>query len=84
MTSKRLSIRIGPKLEENLRRRAKSSGKDESTIVREALEDYLSRTRPPASAYDLAKEAGLIGCVRDAPADLSTNRKYFEGFGESQ
>jgi uncharacterized protein YlxW (UPF0749 family) len=29
------------------------------------------------------EEAGLVGVVKDAPPDLSTNKKYMEGFGES-
>jgi predicted DNA-binding antitoxin AbrB/MazE fold protein len=35
------------------------------------------------SLYDAFHEAGLIGCVNDAPADLSTNPKHMEGFGSS-
>jgi hypothetical protein len=31
------------------------------------------------SCYDLMKD--YIGCVKDAPKDLSTNKAYFEGFG---
>jgi hypothetical protein len=31
----------------------------------------------PHSAYELAQEAGLIGCVRQALKDLSTNRRHF-------
>jgi len=34
------------------------------------------------SAYELAKKARLIGCMRSAPKDLSTNRRHFEGFGD--
>jgi hypothetical protein len=34
------------------------------------------------TAYDRAKEAGIIGVVRNAPADVSTNRKHFDGFGQ--
>ena len=34
------------------------------------------------TAYELAEEAGLIGCVRRAPKDLSTNRHYIEDFGK--
>ena len=35
------------------------------------------------TAYELAEEAGLIGCVRRAPPkDLSTNRRYIEDFGK--
>lgn len=33
----------------------------------------------PVSCYDLAKH--LIGSI-EGPADLSTNKAYFEGFGE--
>ena len=31
------------------------------------------------SCYDLAKD--YIGCIKDAPKDLSTNKTYFEGVG---
>lgn len=33
----------------------------------------------PVSCYDLMKD--YIGCVKDAPKDLSTNKTYFDGFG---
>jgi len=33
------------------------------------------------NAYDLAQELGLIGPVTEAPADLSTNKTHFQGFG---
>jgi hypothetical protein len=33
----------------------------------------------PISCLDIAKK--YIGCV-EGPADLSTNKKYFEGFGQ--
>lgn len=32
--------------------------------------------------YDLLDKAGLIGCIKDAPPDLSSNPKYMEGFGK--
>ncbi len=35
----------------------------------------------PRNAYDAAQELGLIGLITDAPADLSTNKAHFEGFG---
>jgi len=52
--------------------------------VRIALEAYLGRGSSPTSAYELAEEAGLIGCAGRAPKDLSTNRRHFEGFGKSK
>jgi hypothetical protein len=47
------------------------------------------RKRPPQkrvkrSAYELMAEAGLIGCVKGAPKDLSTNKRYFKGFGKDK
>ncbi len=36
------------------------------------------------TAYDVARRAGLIGCLKGAPrspTDLSTNPKHMEGFG---
>ena len=36
------------------------------------------------TAYDVARRAGLIGCIKGAPGsptDLSTNPKHMEGFG---
>jgi hypothetical protein len=50
-------------------------------VVREALEDYLSRDGQPdpISFAALAKE--FIGCVHGGPPDLSSNKKHMKGFG---
>ena len=34
------------------------------------------------TCLDLAKELGLIGVVKGAFSDLSTNKAHFEGFGQ--
>ena len=39
-----------------------------------------SAEQPQLSFYDLTKE--LCGRIKGGPADLSTNPKYMEGFGE--
>jgi hypothetical protein len=52
--------------------------------VRIAVENYLGETVSTGSAYELADAAGLIGCVKHAPKDLSTNRRHFEGFGSGK
>ena len=36
----------------------------------------------PRTMYDALMARGLIGCLEDAPPDLSTNPKYMEGFGQ--
>ncbi len=82
MKSKRISVRVGADLQERLRRRAILLHKDESDIVRDALERLLADPGSGRSALDLAREAGLVGYVPSAPRDLSTNRRHFKGFGE--
>jgi hypothetical protein len=34
-----------------------------------------------ASCYEVAKKARVIGMIKNAPRDLSTNKKYLEGLG---
>ncbi len=84
MSSQRITIRISESLVKRLKKHAGLKGRPESVLVREALENYLGETPISSSAYDLARESGLIGCVRRGRSDLSTNRKHFEGFGESR
>jgi predicted DNA-binding protein len=81
MASPRLSIRITPELERRIHQRARVAGRRPSVLVREVLEQQFADQASAPSCYDLAREAGVIGCVADAPADLSTNPTYFEGFG---
>ncbi|MGA7376486.1 MAG: hypothetical protein WBW36_09085 [Candidatus Sulfotelmatobacter sp.] len=52
--------------------------------MRIALENYLRGESSTGSAYELADAAGLIGCVRRAPKDLSTNRRHFQDFGSGK
>jgi hypothetical protein len=84
MASRRLSVRIEPRLQSDLRRRAALAQKSESEVVREALATYLATTPEGASAYDLALQAGIIGCARAGPRDLSTNPEHFKGFGDKR
>jgi predicted DNA-binding protein len=84
MSSQRITVRISESLVKRLKKHAGMKGRSESVLVREALENYLGEARGSGSAYDLAREASLIGCVRAGPSDFSTNRKHFKGFGESR
>jgi hypothetical protein len=38
----------------------------------------------PQTLHDALVAAGLLGCIVDGPADLSTNPKYMDGFGEHE
>ena len=82
--AKRITVRLPAALQARLERRAKLSGKTESELVRESVEAHLAEEPERESAYDLAKRLGLVGCVKNAPSDLSTNPKYMEGFGKSR
>lgn len=56
-------------------------GVSKSALIREAIEMCLSgdETSRPRSALELV--ADLVGSC-EGPADLSTNKKYMEGFGQ--
>jgi hypothetical protein len=84
MASHRITVRVPKTLGALLRDRSRAKGQTPSDLVRTALETYLGRGVGTHSAYELAKEAGLIGCAGRAPKDLSTNRRHFEGFGKGK
>jgi Arc/MetJ-type ribon-helix-helix transcriptional regulator len=83
MASQRISVRVPRGIVQLLKERSRATGARESEVVREALEKYLSKSGEQ-TAYDLARKAGLIGSIRGAPKDLSTNKRYFKGFGKSK
>ena len=84
MASNRITVRIPAELTSRLRSRSRVRGTTESELVREALESYLGNSGAERSAYELADEAGIIGIEKNAPRDLSANRKHFKGFGKSK
>ena len=84
MASNRITVRIPETLTARLRSRSKAKGSTESDLVREALEKYLAAPTGNRTAYELAEDAGIIGSVKNAPKDLSTNRRHFKGFGKGK
>ena len=82
MASERISVRVPAGITRRLKERSRATGARESEVVREALELYLSTKDSEQTTFAILREAGLIGCVDGAPRDLSTNKKYFNGFGE--
>jgi len=83
MATQRISVRVPDKVARRLKERSRMTGAGESAVVREALEEYLSKSPDEQTAYDIAREAGLIGCVQGALKDLSTNKRHFKGFGKA-
>ena len=84
MASQRISVRVPPRTARRLKERSRATGAQESEMVREALEEYLSKSGEEQTAYDLARKAGLIGSAPGLPKDLSTNKRYFKGFSRSK
>jgi predicted DNA-binding protein len=84
MSPHRVTVRVPPALSSRLRSRSRANGSTESEVVREALERYLGGEPAGKTAYELAEEAGIIGAARNAPRDLSTNRRHFTGFGKNK
>jgi hypothetical protein len=35
------------------------------------------------TSFEILSRQGLIGCIEGTPADLSTNRKYMQGYGQN-
>ena len=84
MSSQRITFRVPRSLGDRLKKHAEIKGRPESELVRDALASYLDADPVFKSAYELARDAGLIGCVQTAPRDLSTNPRHFKGFGKNR
>jgi predicted DNA-binding protein len=76
-----ISMRLPDKLVQELNRAAKKRRVTKSQIVRESLEASLEPNKAGfVSCLDLVRD--LAGSIKGGPADLATNPKYMEGFGE--
>ncbi|HEV2989185.1 MAG TPA: ribbon-helix-helix domain-containing protein [Candidatus Angelobacter sp.] len=83
MSGTRISVRLDRSLRARIRKQARAAGKKEAEVIREALEKEFQAAAPAKTCYQLGMELGIFGCIDNAPADLSTNRRHIEGFGES-
>ena len=84
MASERITVRVPATLGARIRECSRAKGQTPSDLVRIALESYLGKRGGKNSAYELAQATGLIGCAVRLPKDLTTNRRYFEGFGKGK
>ena len=82
MTMERLVVRVDKRLNQQLSAIARRRGISKSALMRTALEAFCRGDEEP-TAFDLAQRAGIIGLVKDAPVDLSTNPQHFDGFGRA-
>jgi Arc/MetJ-type ribon-helix-helix transcriptional regulator len=76
-----LSLKLPEQLDRKLSAVVKRRRARKSDVVREALERYMEESHEirKGSFLDLARD--LVGCVKDAPADLSSNPKHLDGYG---
>lgn len=77
-----LSIKLPSALDRRLAALVKRRGVGKSEIVREALAQYLigSTEARKGSVAELAGD--LVGCVKDAPRDLSSHPRHLADFGK--
>ncbi|MGA8029713.1 MAG: CopG family transcriptional regulator [Bryobacteraceae bacterium] len=83
MENCRITVRLTAKLRRRIKAAAHRSGTRESDIIRGAVERQFAAEDEGITAYERARNAGLIGAVRGAGPDLSTNPKHLESFGRS-
>ncbi len=72
-----LTIKLDDRSANRISRIAKARKTTKSQVVREAIERGLSSNE----SDPLADIRDLVGSI-DGPADLSTNAKHLEGYGE--
>jgi predicted DNA-binding protein len=72
---RRTQIYLGDDQAERLTRRARTSGVTKSTLIREAVEAYLST---PDDADELARFRAAVDAVAAEPIDLPDGESYVE------
>lgn len=76
-----LSLKLPEQLDRKLSAVVKRRGMSKSVVVREALERYVDESREIRKGSFLDLVGDLVGCVKDAPADLSSHPKHLDGYG---
>jgi hypothetical protein len=73
------------KYDEILRQACETLSREEQLQLARALTDThaSANTQDARTLYDALAARGIIGSITDAPADLGTNPKYMEGFGQN-
>lgn len=78
---KTISFKVDEGLDDWLEGEAKKVGRSKSELAREALEGFRRKQLGP-SVHDIMKD--VCGSIKGGPRDLSTNKKYMEGFGRDR
>ncbi len=78
---KTLSLKLPKELEAKLAEIAREQDVSKSSLVREAIAEYVVEPSRPTEGSFLAQAQDLAGCV-NAAEDLSTNPVHLRGLGE--
>ncbi|MGA3115740.1 MAG: ribbon-helix-helix domain-containing protein [Syntrophobacteraceae bacterium] len=78
---KTISIKLPDDLLAKMQHAARKRGETRSAVLREAIEEFLSKEKNQnmGSCLDYARD--LAGCVQ-GPPDLSTNAAHMDRYGE--
>jgi predicted DNA-binding protein len=77
-----LSLKVPQALDRRLAAAVRHRREGKSALVRQALERYLDEVQEPRRGSFLYLAGNLVGCVKDAPADLSSNPRYLADLGK--
>lgn len=77
-----LSLKVTDTLDRKLAAVVRRRGMAKSAVVREALNQYLDESEEIRGGSILDLAGDLVGCVKDAPADLSSNPRHLADFGK--
>jgi hypothetical protein len=78
-----MTLTIPDDIERQLKVIAQQSHLTPAELVLSLLKNAVSQpvNEPtPVSCFDLMQEG--LGCIEDAPGDLSVNKRHFEGYGQ--
>lgn len=75
--TKKLNARITPEIDAKLRELVEATGSSMSAVVMKAIELFYRQGSVPSGRkpYDLARQSGIIGCLKSGPGNLSSNYK---------
>ena len=78
---KTISLKLSESLDKQICWEARRRGTTKSKVVRSAIESFIKQRHAKVKGSWLELAGDLIGSV-EGPPDLSTNKKYMEGFGQ--
>lgn len=73
-----LTVRLDPDLEKEFAAACRLKRTTKSAAVAEMIRAYVGAQSPAKSAFELAEEMGLVGCVARAPAAGRDHSRYLK------